>query len=85
MTSKDTIVSYLMKITYIQYQLIAIGDIVQDAELVNIALIGLPRSWEPFIQGICARYRLPEFGRLCTDYIKEETWLASRHDMDSVL
>jgi hypothetical protein len=28
---------------------------VVDAELVNVALRGLPGSWEPFVQGICAR------------------------------
>jgi hypothetical protein len=45
---------------------------------VNVALRGLPRSWEPFVQGICAREKLPGFDRLWTDCIQEETRLESR-------
>jgi hypothetical protein len=85
MTSEDTIVSYLMKITQIQDQLVAIGETVQDVELVNVALRGLPRSWEPFVQGICARDKLPDFDRLWTDCIQEETRLVSRDDMDGMV
>jgi hypothetical protein len=51
MTDEDTVFSYLMEITQIRDQLTTNGEIVQDAELVNVALRGLPRSWEPFVQG----------------------------------
>jgi hypothetical protein len=54
MSSEDTVVNYLMKITQIRDQLAAIGDTVQDVELVNVALRGLPKSWEPFVQVIFA-------------------------------
>jgi hypothetical protein len=43
-----------MRITQIHDHLIAIGEVVDDTELVNVALNGFPRSWEPFVQGICA-------------------------------
>jgi hypothetical protein len=82
MTGEDTIVSYLMNITQIQDQLTTIGETMQDVELVNVALRGLPRSWEPFVQGICARDKLPDFDRLWKDCIQEETWLESRDDLD---
>jgi hypothetical protein len=52
---------------------VAIGDKVEDAKLVNVALRGLPKSWEPFVQGICAREKLSDFDRLWTDCIQEET------------
>jgi hypothetical protein len=29
-------------------QLAAIGEKIEDAELMNVALNGLPKSWEPF-------------------------------------
>jgi hypothetical protein len=54
----------------------------QDDKLVNVALRGLPRSLEPFVQGICAREKLPYFHRLWTDCIQEETRLVSRDDLD---
>jgi hypothetical protein len=55
MSSSDIVVSYLMRITQIRDQLAAIGEVVDDVELVNVALSGLPSSWEPFVQGLCTR------------------------------
>jgi hypothetical protein len=56
MPSEDTILNYLMKITQIRDQLAAISETVHDVELVNVALRGLPKSWEPFLQGyLCTR------------------------------
>jgi hypothetical protein len=52
---------------------VAIDDKVEEFELVNVALRGIPRSWEPFMQGICAQEKLLEFDRLWTDCIQEET------------
>ena len=49
MTKADTIATYFMKITQTRDQLIAIGEEVDDRELVSLALNGLPTSWEPFI------------------------------------
>jgi hypothetical protein len=76
-------VNYLMNITQIQDQLAAIGETVQDVELVNVALRGLPKSWEPFVQGICARETVSGFDRLWTDCIQEETQLESRDGLKS--
>jgi hypothetical protein len=73
MTRSDTVTSYLMKITQIRDQLAAVGEKVEDAELVNMALNGFPASWEPFVKGICARENLPDFERLWDDCIQEET------------
>jgi hypothetical protein len=60
MTRSDTVTSYLMKITQIRDQLATVGEKVEDAELVNMALNGFPASWEPFVKGICTRENLPE-------------------------
>jgi hypothetical protein len=74
-------VNYLMKITHIRDQRVAIKEKVEDVELVNVALRGLPRSWEPFVQGICARETLPGFDRLWSECIQEETRLESRNGL----
>jgi hypothetical protein len=55
MFSANTVASYLMRIIQIRDPLVAIGEVVDDLELVNVALNGFPRFWEPFVQGICAR------------------------------
>jgi hypothetical protein len=49
MSKSDTVASYLMRITQIRDQLVAIGEVVDDIELVNVALNGFPGSWEPFV------------------------------------
>ena len=43
-------VNYFMKISQIKDQLAAIGDPVEDDELVTTTLNGLPPSWDPFVQ-----------------------------------
>jgi hypothetical protein len=49
MSNEDTVVSYLMKITQIRDQLVAIGETFEDVDLVKVAFRGLPKSWEPFV------------------------------------
>jgi hypothetical protein len=58
---------------------------VHDAELVNVALRGLPRSWEPFVHRIFARDKFPYFDKLWSECIQEETQLESKDDMDGVV
>ena len=55
MIGSNKITSYLMKVSQLRDQLAAIEDPINDKELVTITLNGLPSSWEPFIQGVCAR------------------------------
>ena len=38
---------------------------------------GLPRSWDSFIQGICARKKLVKFSRLWEEYSQEESRIVS--------
>ena len=45
---------------------------VENAEIVITTLNGLPRSWDSFIQGICARKKLVKFIRLWEECSQEE-------------
>jgi hypothetical protein len=69
MSDTDIVASYLMKITELRDQLAAIGVKVEDEELVPIALNGFSTSWKPFVQGICAREKLPTFEKLWDDFV----------------
>ena len=70
-----------MKISQLRDHLAAIEDPVNDKELVTITLNGLPTSWEPFIQGVCARDKLPSFDKLWADCVQEESRLISRNNL----
>jgi hypothetical protein len=78
MTRSDTVTSYLMKVTQIRDQLAAVGEKVEDKELVNMALNGFSPQWETFVKGVCARENLPSWERLWDDCIQEETWMESK-------
>jgi hypothetical protein len=45
---------------------------VDDSELVRMMLKGFRKEWTPFIKGIMAREKLPDWSRLWDDFIQEE-------------
>ena len=68
-----------MRISQIRDKLVAIGEAIDDTELMNVALNGFRESWEPFVQGICAREKLPPFDKLWIDCIQDEAWIESKN------
>ena len=78
MNKSDTVSTYFMKISQIKDQLAVIGDSVDDVELMTTTLNGFPSSWDAFVQGICARRKLPKFDKLWLDCIQEESRLISK-------
>jgi len=63
MNKSNTISTYFITVSQIKDQLAAIGDTMDDAELVTTTLNGFPPSWDAFVQGICARRKLPKFDK----------------------
>ena len=53
---------------------------VENAEIVMTTLNGLPRSWDSFIQGICARKKLVKFSRLWEECSQEEAQILAREE-----
>ena len=51
---RDRKQSYFTRVSQIKEQLEAVDEEVENAEIVMTTLNGLPRSWDSFIQGICA-------------------------------
>ena len=73
----ETMQSYFSRVAQIKDQLEAIGDAVEEAEIVMTTLNGLPRDWEAFIQGICSR-RLTKFRKLWEECVQEEERILAR-------
>lgn len=63
MGKSNTVASYFMKMSRIKDQLAAINEHIEDYELVTITLNGFPPTWDAFVQGICARRKLPKFDK----------------------
>ena len=66
---EETMQSYFTRVYQIKEQLEAISDMVEEAEVVMATLNGLPRDWESFIRGICARRKITKFNRLCEECV----------------
>ena len=53
---------------------------VENAEIVMTTLNGLRRSWDSFIQGICARKKLVNFSRLWEECSQEEARIIAQEE-----
>jgi len=49
MSKSDPVSTYFMKVSQIKDQLVTIGEIVDDSELVITTLNGFPSSWDAFV------------------------------------
>ena len=78
MENLESVTSYLMRVSQIRDQLATLGDVISDKELVTTTLNGFPTFWIPFVQGVCARSKLPKFDKLWADCTHEEYRLAER-------
>ena len=61
--------SYFARVYEIKEQQEDIGDMVEEAQVVMTTLNGLPRDWEYFIIGICARINITKFIRHMEEYV----------------
>ena len=52
----------------------------ENAGIVMTTLNGLPRTWDSFIQGICARNKLIKFSRLWEEFSQEEGRIVAREE-----
>eukprot|EP00253_Pinus_taeda_P023365 PITA_23365 len=68
----ESATTYLTKITSVRDELAAVGEIIAPIELVRIALNGLPKTSDNFVDGIVARENLPNLERLWDDFIQNE-------------
>lgn len=73
MKEEDSIIAYFMKINELKDKLSTLDCQISDKDLVMIALNGLPDEWEPFIRSIGGRADRPNFERLQSNYIEEES------------
>ena len=74
----ETIQSYFKRVAQIKEKIEAVEENVKEGEIAMNTLNGLPRSWDSFIQGICARRKLISFRRLREECTQEETRLVTR-------
>jgi hypothetical protein len=72
MGKDESMTTYLTKITQVRDELGAVGEKVEDSEMVRQALNGVVVPWAVFVQSIIARENLPKWDRLWDDFTQEE-------------
>ena len=80
MQKAETMLLYFSRVSQIKEQLEAIGDMVEEVEVVMSTLNGLPREWDSFIRGICAKRKLTKFSKLWEECVQEEGSLENREE-----
>ena len=78
MSKGESIQDYFTKVFQFKEQLEAIGDSLDEYELVMTALIGLTIPWDSFIQTMCVRKESMKFNIVWEDCIQEEARVANR-------
>jgi hypothetical protein len=76
----ESIHAFFTRISQINEQIIAIGDSIEEVELVITTLNELLKSWDSFIRGICSRSKLTKFSTLWEDCVQEEARLGEREE-----
>ena len=72
MAKGEGVASFLTRVAQVKDELDAVGELISDSELVWIALKGLTKEWEVFVECVVARENLPDWSRLWDDFTQEE-------------
>jgi hypothetical protein len=78
MQKGEIVQEYFSRISQFMEQLEAIGDTLDEDELIMQALNGLTRLWDAFIQTICAKKEKLHFDSLWEECVQEEARVANQ-------
>ena len=81
MRKGESIQYYFIRVSQFREQLSAIGDTLDEDELVMTTINGLTRPWDSFIQNLCARKESMNFDIVWEDCIQEEAKVADRESL----
>ena len=72
MEKGDNIPRYLTNFVQCQDELGSVGIIVADDDLINLALLGLPKSLHSYQDSVNRREKIPDWEQLWSDLVEEE-------------
>ena len=89
MSKGESIQGYFTRVSQVREQLSAIGDALDEDELVMDALNGIARDFDSFICTMCAKKESIEFYIVWEDWFQEEARVSNREallrEVDQVL
>ena len=69
MARGELVTTYLTRVSQVRDDLATVGETMDSAELIRVALNGFSKSWETFVRGIVARENMPSWERLWDDLV----------------
>ena len=72
MEKGNTISTYLNKLTTCRDELSNVGITIVDDDMVSLALLSLPKSWNSYQDSMNGREKLSDWERLWSDLMQEE-------------
>jgi hypothetical protein len=67
MSKGESVTVHLTKVKLLLYELTVAVVKISPAKTVRSALRGFPKEWDPFISGVVAGEKLPDWDRLWSD------------------
>ena len=64
MARGESVTSYHSRVSQVRDELAVVGEMVESAKLIRVALNGFSKSWESFVRGIVAKENMPNWKRL---------------------
>ena len=83
MDKGDTISTYLNKLTTCRDELGNVGITTTDDDMVSLAVLGLPKSWNSYQDSMNGREKLSDWERLWSDLMQEEIRRSTRDGSSS--
>ena len=77
MARGESVTAYFTRVSQVRDELAAVGETVDSAELIRVALNGFSKSWETFVWGIVAWENMLSWERLWDDFVQEELRVGS--------
>jgi hypothetical protein len=72
MTKEENVATYFTRLAQVKYELVVVGEVISDSEMVRIALKGFNKEWEFFVKCVVGREKLLDWSRLGDDITQEE-------------
>ena len=82
MARGESVTTYLTKVSQVRDELAVVGETMDSAKLIRVALNGFSKSWETFIWGIVSRENMPSWEQLWDDFKQEELQVGSVSSSD---
>lgn len=83
MEKGDTISTYMNKLTTCRDELGSVGITTADEDMMSLALLGLPKSWNSYQDFVNGREKLPDWERLWSDLMQKEIRRSTRDGSSS--